>query len=319
MMNEFPLITVITPSFNNSQTIIPAIDSVLSQSYENIEFIIIDDGSSDNTNIEELRLYIENHKKNNIKRFLILNNNRNLGTTKTLNRGIAESQGEYIYTLAADDCFEDSEVLSDWTKEFIRTGAEVITAKRAVYNETMTKFKYLAPSEEHINLIKTSEPKELFDKMAGYNFIFSCCTARTRACYKSSGGLDERYRLIDDYPLNMRLLRKGIKFYFFDRVVIRYRLGGVSNANKIDLSYIHASDKLFFREILPFVHAKCKAFSQYAHWRRKIKCVYDERRYRAKFFAKGITPSRQFMYRIIMCFKHPFYMVNKKFFKNHKQ
>ena len=319
MMNEFPLITVITPSFNNSQTIIPAIDSVLSQSYENIEFIIIDDGSSDNTNIEELRLYIENHKKNNIKRFLILNNNRNLGTTKTLNRGIAESQGEYIYTLAADDCFEDSEVLSDWTKEFIRTGAEVITAKRAVYNETMTKFKYLAPSEEHINLIKTSEPKELFDKMAGYNFIFSCCTARTRACYKSSGGLDERYRLIDDYPLNMRLLRKGIKFYFFDRVVIRYRLGGVSNANKIDLSYIHASDKLFFREILPFVHAKCKAFSQYAHWRRKIKCVHDERRYRAKFFAKGITPSRQFIFRVIMCLNHPFYMLNKKFFKNHKK
>lgn len=315
-MRELPLITVITPCYNNSDTICAAIDSVLSQTYEKIEYIIIDDGS-ENVDVDAIREYVQTHKRENVQRFEVRKNEKNLGTTKTLNIGIHSASGKYIYTLAADDCFFDENVLSDWTAEFIRTGAEVITAKRAVYDENMLKQKHIAPSAAHIKLIESLSPRELFDKMTGCNFIFSCCTARTKECYEKNGFLDEKYRLIDDYPINMRLLRNGTRFLFFDRVVIKYRLGGISNANRITKTYTKESDNIFYNEILPFASDKCEAKNAFLHWKQRNSYLYDKRVLPQKY---RVNESRfgKIVYKIVMSAKHFPYLIYKKHSKKHK-
>lgn len=313
-MRELPWITVITPCYNNSDTIHAAIDSVLSQTYEKIEYIVIDDGS-ENVDISAIRDYICAHKRDNIQRFTVIKNEKNLGTTKTLNIGIRSASGKYIYTLAADDCFYDENVLSDWTEEFIRSGAEVITAKRAVYDENMLKQQYIAPSDAHINLIESLSPRELLDKMAGCNFVFSCCTARTKECYEKIGFLDEKYRLIDDYPINMRLLRNGTRFLFFDRVVIKYRLGGISNANRITKTYTKESNDIFYNEILPFTSDKRGAKKAFFRWKQRNSYLYDKRVLPQKY---RVNESRfgKIVYKIVMSAKHFPYLIYKKHSKN---
>lgn len=82
--------------YNNSDTIEAAIESILEQTYKDFEFLILDDGSTDNTKLT-LNKYTSNHK---IK---IYSNKSNIGLTKSLNILINKSKGEYIARQDADD------------------------------------------------------------------------------------------------------------------------------------------------------------------------------------------------------------------------
>ena len=311
-----PLITVITPYYNNAETYYLSMDSVLTQTYPAIQYILVDDGSRD-FDEEAIRAHFDAEKRPNIAEFLILRNETNLGTVKALNRALDEAESEYIYTLAADDCFADDEVLSDWTAEFLRTGAMVLTAKRNVYDNGMKTYLSTAPDEKQISMIQTLSPEELFEALTGSNFIFSCCTAYTKRCYNLVGGLDERYRLVEDYPMNLKLLRQGVRFTFFDRVVIRYRRGGVSNAVNIDHSYVREADEIFYNESYPYAKHKCKARRAYHKWRSQSLAMRDANALREKY-----RPSesflRKFVFLSVMTLLHPFYMLKKLFLRKKK-
>jgi glycosyltransferase involved in cell wall biosynthesis len=93
-MNK-PLVSIIMPVYNAESYIKEAIQSILNQTFTDFEFIIIDDGSTDNS----LKI-IKSFKDNRIK---IIKNKGNLGLIKTLNKGINLAQGRYIARMDADD------------------------------------------------------------------------------------------------------------------------------------------------------------------------------------------------------------------------
>lgn len=90
-----PLVSVIMPVFNTARYINEAIDSILNQTYENFEFIIIDDCSED-----ESVAIIEGYEDPRIK---LIKNDRNLGISHTRNKGLAIAQGKYIAVFDSDD------------------------------------------------------------------------------------------------------------------------------------------------------------------------------------------------------------------------
>lgn len=94
-MNE--LVSIVIPNYNYGLYIRQAIESAVNQSYKNIEIIIIDDCSTDNS-VEIINEYVE--KYNNIKLFV---NDKNMGVVATHNRCIELSNGEYITVLSSDD------------------------------------------------------------------------------------------------------------------------------------------------------------------------------------------------------------------------
>jgi glycosyltransferase involved in cell wall biosynthesis len=93
-----PKVSVIIPTYNCAQYITEAIESVLNQTYKDFEIIVVDDGSTDNTN-EILRSYIEKKK---IRYFY----QENSGVSSARNMGVRVSQGEYISFLDSDDFWE---------------------------------------------------------------------------------------------------------------------------------------------------------------------------------------------------------------------
>ncbi|AHK15511.1 glycosyltransferase [Thalassolituus oleivorans] len=102
-MNSNPLVSVIIPSYNHECYIEQAINSVINQTYKNIELIVIDDGSTDNS----LTLLSELSVKLGFK-FVA---QENMGVCKTLNRGIREfSRGQLICILASDDRFHSTKI-----------------------------------------------------------------------------------------------------------------------------------------------------------------------------------------------------------------
>lgn len=94
-MISIPLVSVVLPVFNASETIHDAIDSILKQSYANFELIIINDGSTDSSDAV-IRSFSD-------ERILYLKNESNRGLIYTLNRGLSSSKGKYIARMDADD------------------------------------------------------------------------------------------------------------------------------------------------------------------------------------------------------------------------
>lgn len=306
------LVTVITPFYHNASTIFRTLDSLLSQTYAPIEYILVNDGSDD-FDAEAIAAYIEKNKTERLVQYKILENETNQGTVKALNHALSVANGAYIFSLAADDAFFDERVIEDWVAAFLETGADVLTARRAVYDENLETFLFSAPNEKEIECFALESPQKQLQKMSGANMAFGACTAYSARCYEIVGGkLDERYRLIEDYPFNLKLLRAGVPIRFFDRTVIRYRWGGLSNFNNVNEAYLKDSDRIFRQESYPFAPNKMVALRSYYHWKFRLKAVRDEANYRKRFDVAAGGKGKA-KYRFLMLLKHPFYMLKKYF------
>ena len=91
------LISVILPCYNADKHLTLALNSIINQTYSNLEIITINDGSSDKT-LNILKSYAEKDS-----RIIIIDNIKNVGLVKSLNKGILKSRGDYIARMDADD------------------------------------------------------------------------------------------------------------------------------------------------------------------------------------------------------------------------
>lgn len=96
-MHQHPLVTVICLCYNHEKFVVDALDSVIKQEYSNIELLIVDDCSSDNS-VGVIENWLTNQSK-----ITFLKNSKNLGNTKTFNNALQLAKGDYILDLAADD------------------------------------------------------------------------------------------------------------------------------------------------------------------------------------------------------------------------
>ena len=100
-----PLVSVVIPVYNSEATIEDTLDSVIKQTYKNIEIILVDDGSKDRSN-EIMQNYIKNHPNNQIK----LITKENGGVSSSRNKGIDESTGDFISFLDSDDQWDYNKI-----------------------------------------------------------------------------------------------------------------------------------------------------------------------------------------------------------------
>ena len=100
MFNNSPLVSVIIPAYNHEKYVQETVKSIINQTYKNIELIIIDDGSTDNTwqKIQEIKEECEKRFKR-----VFFETKKNEGTCKTLTKLISLTQGEFVYLIASDD------------------------------------------------------------------------------------------------------------------------------------------------------------------------------------------------------------------------
>ncbi|WP_143531441.1 glycosyltransferase family 2 protein, partial [Rodentibacter trehalosifermentans] len=101
------LISIIMPAYNAEKYISKAIKSVLSQSYENWELLVIDDNSNDNT-VNVVKAYLHDRR---IKLFI---NMKNKGAAETRNTGLDNAIGKYICFLDADDYWDKDKLSSQY-------------------------------------------------------------------------------------------------------------------------------------------------------------------------------------------------------------
>jgi len=292
------LATVVTLSYY-SPDLYAAIDSVLDQDYERVQYVLIDDGTA-GFSPETVTAYIEAHRRCNLESFVVYQTPANLGTVRALNIGLGYANGEYVFNLAGDDAFADSQVIKDWVAAFDNTGSPVITAYREFRDQWLMNPIELHPRQDEVKQIKELSPKELFEVMTAGNFIFGCCTAYTRNCIEKYHLYDEHYKFVEDFPAVLSLLRQGVKIDFFDRIVVLHRSGGSSSATSYNTAYQHDMDLIYAREIQPYTNHPRRARRQHIYWKRRQKFLQKLEKVRG-------NPFRVIYLRVLFNGLHPIF------------
>lgn len=267
--NNNPLITVITLCYNSSY-LFETIDSVLEQTYNNIQYIVSDDGTID-FDADEVRKYIECNAKNNIKEVLVQKHLQNMGTVKNINSAIRLAKGKYIFSLSANDCFFEPNILMRWVAQFQKTNAAVITAYQALYDYKFNNLIKVIPNKREAKVIESRNTRLLYNDLTKGNYILGSCTARTRKSILDYGYFDEDYKLLEDYPMNLYLLRNGQVIEFWNQIVIKYRDGGISNAENHNVEFKKDCDLVFEKEIKKYAQNKIIATINYNMWKHRQK------------------------------------------------
>lgn len=225
-------ISIIILCYNNGMYWKDCIQSVLMQDYADIEIVISED-AGDKFDETEIREYIRRNAGNNIQNLVINRNSENLGIVGNYKKAIELSSGEYFFYLAIDDCIYDNKVISDVMKYFEENESEIFTGHREV--NTADGQKYLRPYEHEIQCLKTKNNNELMEIMLNKPFIAGACTPFSRRLLEQYGFVPEGYKHLEDWPRYLELLKHGVKIGFFERILIRYRLGGISGSKNLDI------------------------------------------------------------------------------------
>lgn len=258
-MSKQPLFSFGIVSYNNYKYIMEAVDSVLMQTYSNIELIISNDGSPD-FDEDELRDHIEKNKKENITNLIINNYEKNGGTVKNVNFVAKRASGKYFMIMAADDALYDEKVLQKFVDCFEERSDEikVLSGKIAMCGSELTDIVNYEPQPDRIELLKKGDNDEIFSKLTYDSFIPTTSTCMKLQVLKDTDYYDEGYYIIEDATKYINLINRGIKFGWIDDfVAARHRDGGVSHGNKRNKSesfrrYRYDEIRMFLKEILPY-------------------------------------------------------------------
>lgn len=248
------LISVIVPFYNGTK-LCEAVESIVIQDYPCIEIIIIDDGSQKEI-ADEMKKCVSDLAEGKVESFLWITHEQNKGTVATINEAWKLSSGKFIFTLAHDDVFWNSTVLSDWVRGFKETGAEIMLGYRAIYTEDMKDLLCLSPSPLESRLMLKNASKRILRKLYRMNFMFGCAIARTAESIQKYGYIPECYRLLDDYPMVLRYYHMGAQIVLHDRIVIKYRQGGVSYSTNVTDTYQNDTRMVYDNEIIPYIRPK---------------------------------------------------------------
>ena len=207
-------ISIITVTCNSAQTLQATVNSVLSQSYQNIEYIIVDGNSTDGT----LDIIKENEPKFNGKMKWISESDS--GIYDAMNKGIAMATGEIVGILNSDDFFFNTEILSEINSLFEKESCDVLYGD-LIYQNEIKSIRHWKSNQFRTNSL-------YYGWMPPHPTLYC-----KRSLYNNDIGIfDSKFRISADYDLILRIFKNDeLKSVYFPQVMIVMSQGGISNAS----------------------------------------------------------------------------------------
>jgi glycosyltransferase involved in cell wall biosynthesis len=223
-------ISIITITYNSAATVEDTIRSVVSQDYPDLEYIIIDGKSKDNT------LKIVEKYKDKITKVV---SEKDKGLYDALNKGIKHATGDVIGMLHSDDLYANDQVISKVAAAFKKdTSVEGLYADLVFVNRNDTnKVMRVWNSGEY------EEDAFVRGWMPPHPTFFV-----KKECYEKFGGFNTELKLSADYELMLRMIHKNkIKLAYIPEMIVKMRMGGVSNVSFFVKLKANLEDKMAWR------------------------------------------------------------------------
>jgi len=288
-------VSVIVPAYNCGKYIKEAIECVLEQTYENKEILVVDDGSTDNTQ-QIVRQYVE---RSEVKYFY----QKNKGPAASRNTGIRNATGEYVSFLDADDLWDRAKLQK--SIEFIENnGFDWICTGMIKVKQNGEKLIKRIPETSWVIDPHTKEIKQLKRGI----FYFSSVPVHTPTitarmeCFRQAGLFDESFLVGEDTDLWLRFEEAGLRGGYLDEnlTIYRYNEKSITRAKNVDGLCEHVKVARKHAGILGWKNKKVKqsygeflwhvADIYYSHrcYRKAAARILESIRYNPIFLLKGV-------------------------------
>lgn len=219
-----PLVSILIPNYNYARYLPECLDSVLSQTYNNIECVISDNASTDNS-WEIIESYREKFKKRGYI-FKTFHNEKNMGSSFNCRQCKDNSTGDYTYYLCSDDSIEPT-LIERAMKIFARSDEiGLVIFNRNDMDENGTKKESIPFYNE--SCIIPGEAQAAVFMMAGVAVLSQCIYKKSKA--KMITDLDKKVRFVGDWYLNFRMCMVSDVAYIKEPLY-NYRQHGESEAS----------------------------------------------------------------------------------------
>jgi len=231
-----PKVSVITAVYNGEKYLAETIESILNQTFQNFEYIIINDGSKDSS----LKIITELMKKD--KRIVLINNKKNIGSALSRNLGLKKAQGKYIAILDHDDISLPERLEKEYN--FLEKNHDIFLVGSGAINidkngKKISRDKPINNLQKIINILPTK-----------------CVFHHPSVMYRNNENLFYRDKILyaDDYDFYLRLLTDNKKLININELLIHYRIHekGSSFSNAAKLSLFGEKAREFYHQRLKY-------------------------------------------------------------------
>ncbi len=220
-------VTVVTVCYNAEHSILSTMESVLNQTYESIEYIVVDGKSSDSTMkiIESIKNRFD--CSGNIELRVV--SEKDSGIYDAMNKGIDMATGEWIIFMNAGDCFHEKETIS---KVFANQYYQDVIG---VFGDTVRV------RENKRTYVKGEQLEQIKN---GFPLPFCHQSVFVRVWLAKTQKFDTTYKQAADYDFFVRTYKMGVHFEYSPVIISDYMMGGVSETNTV----LHLKEKIAIRE-----------------------------------------------------------------------
>ena len=252
------LLTVIVLSYRNGGMLYETLDSVLEQTYPEIEVMVCDDASPD-FDAKSVEEYIAAHNRGNVSNVNVIANRTNAGTVKNLNHGISAAKGSFLKVIAGDDLFASPDVCSVQV-EYLKIHPEmnlvvgnIVECDDKMNPRSMSGFLFendrnplLQNRKALLRHLVRKAPKALATQAICFR----------KAFFDKNGLYDEEFRLIEDLPMAIRIAENEERFGYLNLPCVKHRGSvGISTSNEAfdvrRIQYYEDLEKFYTVSLMP--------------------------------------------------------------------
>ncbi len=254
-----PLVSIIVITYNSAEFVLETLESAQAQTYRNVELIVSDDCSPDNT-VEVCRDWMGRHKDRFVRAEL-LTADQNTGIAPNCNRGVQAARGEWVKTIAGDDVLLD-DCIETFVKSVCRQpGTHLACCGILPFGDGQTYQPYFPPAW----FLRLSADRQLTTLLRKGTFIPGPAMFFERETLCRLGMFNEAYPFMEDYPFYVKAAKKGYRFFLIPKPLVRYRVHPGSVTHKSNSPSVVSWHRYFRNEMIPLLRAKKMVFSYWHH------------------------------------------------------
>lgn len=225
MTNKNPLVSIVVITYNSSKYVLETLESANIQTYQNLELIVSDDASTDNT-VEICREWVEKHEDRFV-RTKVITVSENTGISANCNRGVRASHGEWVKTIAGDDLIK-KECITKYI-EFIEINKNLpkflfSDVNKINSNGKLIDYENFSASIQWIDNFNSKSAAEQYKLLVHSNKVWASTWMFSKEMYDFILGFDERYNFFEDRPFMLKATKNGYKIFFVDIKGAYYRI-----------------------------------------------------------------------------------------------
>lgn len=232
-----PKVSIIIPVYNASEYLYLCLNSIISQNYENLEIIVVDDKSTDNS-ITLIKQYQK--QDSNIK---LIRVKRNQGVSHARNVGINASTGDYLFFIDSDDCL-DEDTISKLVKLALENKADVVETKRVFWSKRNKKISTFLETKNIKSPLVLGSIRNDFRSITMPRYVTGKLYKR---CVIGDVRFDENIRCYEDSLFNHQIKPYFKKYMYADNALYHYLQRPSSLINTISINhmdYLYAGRKI---------------------------------------------------------------------------